>query len=313
MSGRTRRKLRVLYCAAEAAPFVKTGGLGDVAGSLPHELKRCGCKVAVMLPFVGNSGIKERCLEYYRGFLMAVDSLKRQGQSVEVYAFDTPADATLATTLAQVKAAGVDAIVGPFYGAQIEEACRFGRQNGVRVFIPFTSKVSDVYTNPYVYLLNAPDAEKQEAVYDLYNLALSGKTRLVVLRTAAGNEAQFAGYMQQQVKAQGGSATAVSATATDAELRAALAPDAPNVLLPDASDQATLDALLPRLRDALVLSHGDRPVLTERVPVLAVEVVRACCRALVDGALDGENKRKILAHLICEMNDRCIFKRTGVY
>ena len=50
MSGRTRRKLRVLYCAAEAAPFVKTGGLGDVAGSLPHELKRCGCKVAVMLP-----------------------------------------------------------------------------------------------------------------------------------------------------------------------------------------------------------------------------------------------------------------------
>ena len=204
-------------------------------------------KVAVMLPFVGNSGIKERCLEYYRGFLMAVDSLKRQGQSVEVYAFDTPADATLAATLAQVKAAGVDAIIGPFYGAHIEEACRFGRQNGVRVFIPFTSKVSDVYTNPYVYLLNAPDAEKQEAVYDLYNLAFSGKTRLVVLRTAAGNEAQFAGYMQQQVKAQGGSATAVSATATDAELRAALAPDAPNVLLPDASDQATLDALLPRL------------------------------------------------------------------
>ena len=204
-------------------------------------------KVAVMLPFVGNSGIKERCLEYYRGFLMAVDSLKRQGQSVEVYAFDTPADATLAATLAQVKAAGVDAIIGPFYGAQIEEACRFGRQNGVRVFIPFTSKVSDVYTNPYVYLLNAPDAEKQKAVYDLYNLAFSGNTRLVVLRTAAGNEAQFAGYMQQQVKAQGGSATAVSATATDAELRAALAPDAPNVLLPDASDQATLDALLPRL------------------------------------------------------------------
>ena len=47
MSGRTRRKLRVLYCAAEAAPFVKTGGLGDVAGSLPHELKRCGCKVSL--------------------------------------------------------------------------------------------------------------------------------------------------------------------------------------------------------------------------------------------------------------------------
>ena len=50
MAGRTRRKLRILYCASEAAPFVKTGGLGDVAGSLPRELRRCGAKVAVMMP-----------------------------------------------------------------------------------------------------------------------------------------------------------------------------------------------------------------------------------------------------------------------
>ena len=50
MAGRTRRKLKVLFCASEAAPFVKTGGLGDVAGSLPHELRRCGAKVAVVLP-----------------------------------------------------------------------------------------------------------------------------------------------------------------------------------------------------------------------------------------------------------------------
>ena len=42
MSGRTRRKLKILFAASEAAPFVKTGGLGDVAGSLPHELRRCG-------------------------------------------------------------------------------------------------------------------------------------------------------------------------------------------------------------------------------------------------------------------------------
>ena len=47
---RKRRKLRVLFAAAEAAPFCKTGGLGDVAGSLPPMLRRAGCKVAVILP-----------------------------------------------------------------------------------------------------------------------------------------------------------------------------------------------------------------------------------------------------------------------
>lgn len=42
--------MRVLYGAFEAAPFVKTGGLGDVAGSLPGALKQEGCDVRVILP-----------------------------------------------------------------------------------------------------------------------------------------------------------------------------------------------------------------------------------------------------------------------
>ena len=42
--------LKVLFVAAEAVPFIKTGGLGDVIGSLPKELKRQGLDVRVMLP-----------------------------------------------------------------------------------------------------------------------------------------------------------------------------------------------------------------------------------------------------------------------
>ena len=42
--------LKVLFVAAEAVPFVKTGGLGDVIGSLPKELRQHGVDVRVMLP-----------------------------------------------------------------------------------------------------------------------------------------------------------------------------------------------------------------------------------------------------------------------
>lgn len=43
-------KLNILYAAFEAVPFIKTGGLGDVAGTLPGALKKAGCDVRVMLP-----------------------------------------------------------------------------------------------------------------------------------------------------------------------------------------------------------------------------------------------------------------------
>ena len=49
-----RRKLRVLFAAFEAVPFMKTGGLGDVAGSLPPALKEAGCEVRVMIPKFGT-------------------------------------------------------------------------------------------------------------------------------------------------------------------------------------------------------------------------------------------------------------------
>ena len=42
--------MRVLFCAAECAPFVKTGGLGDVVAALPRSLLAQGVGVRVLMP-----------------------------------------------------------------------------------------------------------------------------------------------------------------------------------------------------------------------------------------------------------------------
>ncbi|MEE0443373.1 MAG: glycogen/starch synthase, partial [Acutalibacteraceae bacterium] len=45
--------MKVLYVASEALPFMASGGLGDVAGSLPPALAANGDEVAVILPLYG--------------------------------------------------------------------------------------------------------------------------------------------------------------------------------------------------------------------------------------------------------------------
>ena len=50
--------MKVLYAVSEAVPFVKTGGLADVAGSLPKALRSEGVDARVILPLY--SSIEEK-------------------------------------------------------------------------------------------------------------------------------------------------------------------------------------------------------------------------------------------------------------
>jgi starch synthase len=47
------RPLNVLFATPECAPWVKTGGLGDVCGALPKALKELGHRVRVLIPAYG--------------------------------------------------------------------------------------------------------------------------------------------------------------------------------------------------------------------------------------------------------------------
>lgn len=61
--------MKILYVASEAGPFIRTGGLGDVAGALPKELNALGNDTRVIIPFY-----KEEIKEAYRNTLKYIGS-----------------------------------------------------------------------------------------------------------------------------------------------------------------------------------------------------------------------------------------------
>ena len=88
--------MKILYVTSEAAPFAKTGGLGDVAGSLPAALAKEGAEVAVALPLYRR--VRDRygdqltfeCYDYvdlaWRHIYCGLFSMKKDG--VTWYFFD---------------------------------------------------------------------------------------------------------------------------------------------------------------------------------------------------------------------------------
>jgi starch synthase len=81
---RSEKSLRVLFLAPEAAPFAKTGGLADVAGSLPDALKRQGVDVGIGLPFyrvAREGGFSTRPL--FSGLEVPLGSAVLKGRVIE--------------------------------------------------------------------------------------------------------------------------------------------------------------------------------------------------------------------------------------
>lgn len=130
-------------------------------------------KAAVVLPFntdgTGSADEQIRMVEYYEGFLMAVDSLKERGVSVDLYTYDSGKTVTSVNRiLNKPEMKNMDIIFGPAHTEQVKPMADFAKKNNVRLVVPFTSKSDDVFDNPSVYQINTPQSYLYSEVYEHY-------------------------------------------------------------------------------------------------------------------------------------------------
>lgn len=119
-------------------------------------------RIGVLLPFSAPGKMGQTMVEFYRGFLMAADSVRAEGVTLEIYAVDcgtTPAG--LNEVLARGAMAEMDCIVGPAVPAQAETLAVFCKQRGIQLLMPFNTPVSGGRDFPSVFENVAP----QEVTY----------------------------------------------------------------------------------------------------------------------------------------------------
>ena len=130
-------------------------------------------KAAVVLPFntdgTGTRDQQVRMVEYYEGFLMAVDSLKQMGVSIDLYTYDSgKSTESVKNILNKAEMKNMDIIFGPAHPEQVKPMAEFAQKNNVRLVVPFTSKGEDVFNNPSVYQINTPQSYLYSEVYEHY-------------------------------------------------------------------------------------------------------------------------------------------------
>ncbi|WP_294557480.1 LysM peptidoglycan-binding domain-containing protein [uncultured Bacteroides sp.] len=202
-------------------------------------------KAAIVLPFQED----KRMVEYYEGFLMAVDSLKRTGTSLDLYVYDSGKDvSTLNTILAKSEMKKMDVIFGPMHQNQIKPLSDFAEKNDIRLVIPFSQKGEEVFNNPAVYQINTPQSYLYSEVYEHFIRQFPNAHVIFIEPTIADKEkADFISGLKQELKSKGVSMQTVNESATKETLKAALRNDKENIFIPTSSTNVLLIKALPQL------------------------------------------------------------------
>lgn len=134
----------------------------NIAIALPFQLSKVTDKSKI-------DGYTNKFLEFYQGFLIAIDSLKRSGLSYNLHIFDSgKSEEEIRTTLESSDLKDLDILIGPAYTAQIKPMSEYAMKNNAKLVIPFSSKSDETHINPNIFQINTPQEQLNFLMAELF-------------------------------------------------------------------------------------------------------------------------------------------------
>jgi len=140
-------------------PVVTPGGT-DGTAAFKH---KAVYNVALVLPFYLDSfptfdgGLYPKAqigIDYYKGALMALDSLQKVGLNVKLHVFDSYPDTYLEVLTTSGKLKGMDLIIGPVFNSSMKLMAKYAMAAGIPVWSPFSPAADITSKNPYFLMAN---------------------------------------------------------------------------------------------------------------------------------------------------------------
>lgn len=212
----------------------------------PQKLIRMG----VLLPLKSDHPESNKMIEFYRGVLMAVDSIKTLGVSVDVFAYDsgkTPAD--IQQIIQSHPLTNLDLILGPLYPDQITPLSNFCKKNKIKLIVPFSSSSEEIYNNPLYYAINPPKSFQQAEAGEL-TMELFKKDNFIFLDSPEKDEdaAAFTDTLEKRLQQSGIEAQTIHINGSEIAWMGAMNQFKQNIIIPNSGSIKLLNQIFPLLK-----------------------------------------------------------------
>ena len=146
-------------------------------------------KIAILLPFMLDASKRDasmdRFVDFYKGCVIAADSLASLGFNIDLYSFDIgKTHSQITSVLNNPMLKQMDLIIGPAYQSQVSYVAKFAQENKIKTIIPFSSNITDINTNKYLYQVVSPQKDIYPRLSEKFCELFANK-KVIISQTAS--------------------------------------------------------------------------------------------------------------------------------
>ena len=218
-----------------------------------RDMRNRAIRVGVMLPLHNDNGDGKRMVEYYRGVLMACDSLRVNGISTDVRAWNVAEHADIQQVLKDPKAAECDLIIGPLYTKQVKALGDFAVKNDIRVLIPFSINGNEVFDNGNLFqVFQNGNQTNNSYVFRFYQRFKDSHVVIIDCNDSTSTKGSFTTVLRRKLDQEGASYSLTNLKSSETKFKQSFSTTKHNVVVLNTSRSQELNVAFAKLNGLLM-------------------------------------------------------------